>query len=84
MGATPAVSYGLNFWQALAVGLAAPVVSYGLVGPVGIAGKRGGAPGMALSRAVFGRRGNLLPGSLIRIARWGWETINGAGRRSTR
>jgi NCS1 family nucleobase:cation symporter-1 len=31
---------------------------------------------MALSRAVFGQRGNLLPGSLIWIARWGWETIN--------
>ncbi len=51
-------------------------VSSGLVGLIGIAGKRGGAPGMALSRAVFGQRGNLLPGSLIWIARWGWETIN--------
>ncbi len=76
MGAALAVSYGLNVWQALAVGLAAPVVSYGLVGLVGIAGKRGGAPGLTLSRAVFGQRGNLLPGSLIWIARWGWETIN--------
>jgi NCS1 family nucleobase:cation symporter-1 len=76
MGATPAVFFGLNFWQALAVGLAAPVVSYGLVGLAGIAGKRGGAPAMPLSRAVFGQRGNLLPGSLIWTARWGWETIN--------
>lgn len=76
MGATLSVTYGLNFWQSLVVGGAAPVVSYGLVGLVGIAGKRGGAPGMALSRAVFGQRGNLLPGSLIWIARWGWETIN--------
>ncbi|MEU6374714.1 cytosine permease [Streptomyces sp. NPDC046909] len=76
MGATLSVSYGLNFWQALVVGIAAPIVSYGLVGLIGIAGKRGGAPGMALSRAVFGPRGNLLPGSLIWIARWGWETIN--------
>jgi NCS1 family nucleobase:cation symporter-1 len=76
MGATLAVTYGLNFWQALVVGIAAPILSYGLVGLIGIAGKRGGAPGMALSRAVFGQRGNLLPGSLIWIARWGWETIN--------
>ncbi|MEV7888009.1 cytosine permease [Streptomyces sp. NPDC002817] len=76
MGATLSVGYGLNFWQALVVGVAAPIVSYGLVGLVGIAGKRGGAPGMALSRAAFGQRGNLLPGSLIWIARWGWETIN--------
>ncbi|MFE2993125.1 cytosine permease [Streptomyces sp. NPDC059262] len=76
MGASLVVSYKLNFWQALVVAIAAPVVSYGLVGLIGIAGKRGGAPGMALSRAVFGQRGNLLPGSLIWVARWGWETIN--------
>ncbi|WP_432165675.1 cytosine permease [Streptomyces sp. bgisy031] len=76
MGASLVVSYKLNFWQALVVAIAAPIVSYGLVGLIGIAGKRGGAPGMALSRAVFGQRGNLLPGSLIWVARWGWETIN--------
>ena len=76
MGASLVVTYKLNFWQALVVAIAAPVVSYGLVGLIGIAGKRGGAPGMALSRAVFGQRGNLLPGSLIWVARWGWETIN--------
>ncbi|KUN82007.1 allantoin permease [Streptomyces bungoensis] len=76
MGASLVVAYHLNIWQALVVAVAAPAVSYGLVGLVGIAGKRGGAPGMALSRAVFGQRGNLLPGSLIWVARWGWETIN--------
>ncbi|MFF7476513.1 cytosine permease [Streptomyces sp. NPDC008092] len=76
VGASLAVWFGLNFWQSLAVGTAAPIVSYGLVGLIGIAGKRGGAPGMALSRAVFGQRGNLLPGALIWVARWGWETIN--------
>ncbi|WP_217547468.1 cytosine permease [Streptomyces sp. GbtcB6] len=76
MGASLTVSFGLNFWQCLVVGVAAPLVSYGLVGLTGIAGKRGGAPGMALSRAVFGQRGNLLPGALIWVARWGWETIN--------
>ncbi|QNS03877.1 cytosine permease [Streptomyces xanthii] len=76
MGASLVVAYKLNFWQAVVVAIAAPVVSYGLVGLIGIAGKRGGAPGMALSRAVFGQRGNLLPGSLIWVARWGWETIN--------
>uniref|UniRef100_A0AAU2V1C7 Cytosine permease n=1 Tax=Streptomyces sp. NBC_00003 TaxID=2903608 RepID=A0AAU2V1C7_9ACTN len=76
MGASLVVAYKLNFWQAIVVAVAAPVLSYGLVGLIGIAGKRGGAPGMALSRAVFGQRGNLLPGSLIWVARWGWETIN--------
>ncbi|MEU8966841.1 cytosine permease [Streptomyces sp. NPDC048491] len=76
MGASLVVAYKLNFWQAIVVAVCAPILSYGLVGLIGIAGKRGGAPGMALSRAVFGQRGNLLPGSLIWVARWGWETIN--------
>ncbi|MFJ2560970.1 MULTISPECIES: purine-cytosine permease family protein [unclassified Streptomyces] len=76
MGAGLIVLNGLNFWQALVVGVTAPLVSYGTVGLISIAGKRGGAPGMALSRAVFGQRGNLFPGSLIWVARWGWETIN--------
>jgi purine-cytosine permease-like protein len=76
MGAGLIVFNGLNFWQVLVVAFAAPVVSYGLVGLISIAGKRGGSPGMALSRAVFGQRGNLFPGSLIWVARWGWETIN--------
>jgi purine-cytosine permease-like protein len=76
MGAGLVISNELNIWQVLVVAVAAPVVSYGLVGLISIAGKRGGAPGMALSRAVFGQRGNLFPGALIWVARWGWETIN--------
>ncbi|MFI8292440.1 cytosine permease [Streptomyces sp. ms191] len=76
MGAGLVVSNGLNLWQVLVVATAAPLLSYGIVGLISIAGKRGGSPGMALSRAVFGQRGNLLPGSLIWVARWGWETIN--------
>ncbi len=76
MGAGLVVFNRLNVWQVLAVAVAAPVVSYGLTGLISIAGKRGGSPGMALSRAVFGQRGNLFPGSLIWVARWGWETIN--------
>ncbi|MFF5422815.1 MULTISPECIES: cytosine permease [unclassified Streptomyces] len=76
MGAGLIVFNGLNFWQVLVVAAAAPVLSYGIVGLISIAGKRGGAPGMALSRAVFGQRGNLFPGALIWVARWGWETIN--------
>ncbi|MER5413146.1 purine-cytosine permease family protein [Streptomyces virginiae] len=76
MGAALVIFNKLNIWQVLVVAVAAPVVSYGLVGLISIAGKRGGAPGMALSRAVFGQRGNLFPGALIWVARWGWETIN--------
>ncbi|MEV7593802.1 cytosine permease [Streptomyces sp. NPDC089922] len=76
MGAGLVIFNGLNIWQVLVVAAVAPVVSYGIVGLISIAGKRGGAPGMALSRAVFGQRGNLFPGALIWVARWGWETIN--------
>ncbi|MFF2524692.1 purine-cytosine permease family protein [Streptomyces liangshanensis] len=76
LGAGLVVFNGLNLWQVLVVGCVAPAVSYGLVGLISLAGKRGGSPGMALSRAVFGRRGNLFPGSVIWVARWGWETIN--------
>ncbi|MFE2164753.1 purine-cytosine permease family protein [Streptomyces sp. NPDC059447] len=76
MGAGLVISNGLNIWQVLVVAVAAPVLSYGIVGLISLAGKRGGAPGMALSRAVFGQRGNLFPGALIWVARWGWETIN--------
>ncbi|MFI6640964.1 cytosine permease [Streptomyces sp. NPDC050504] len=76
MGAGLIVFNGLNIWQVLVVAAVAPVLSYGIVGLISIAGKRGGSPGMALSRAVFGQRGNLFPGSLIWVARWGWETIN--------
>ncbi|KOU32097.1 cytosine permease [Streptomyces sp. WM6368] len=76
MGAGLVIFNKLNIWQVLVVAIAAPVVSYGIVGLISIAGKRGGAPGMALSRAVFGQRGNLFPGALIWVARWGWETIN--------
>ncbi|SDJ71490.1 cytosine permease [Streptomyces indicus] len=76
MGAGLVVFNGLNIWQVLLVAAVAPVVSYGIVGLISIAGKRGGSPGMALSRAVFGQRGNLFPGALIWVARWGWETIN--------
>ncbi|MFJ8860788.1 purine-cytosine permease family protein [Streptomyces sp. NPDC102451] len=76
VGAGLTVFDGLNFWQVLVVAVTAPVVSFGMVGLVSIAGKQGGAPGMALSRAVFGQRGNLCPGALLWVARWGWETVN--------
>ncbi|MCX5011479.1 cytosine permease [Streptomyces sp. NBC_00555] len=76
MGAGLVIFNKLNIWQVLVVAVAAPIVSYGIVGLISIAGKRSGSPGMALSRAVFGQRGNLFPGALIWVARWGWETIN--------
>ncbi|WP_406092058.1 purine-cytosine permease family protein [Streptomyces sp. NBC_01013] len=76
IGAGLVVFGGLSFWQVLVVAVTAPAVSFGMVGLISVAGRDGGAPGMALSRAVFGQRGNLAPGALIWVARWGWETVN--------
>ncbi|WFB07186.1 cytosine permease [Streptomyces sp. LX-29] len=76
MGAGLVVFNGLNIWQVLIVGACASAVSYGMVGLVSIAGKWGGAPGLLLSRATFGVRGNYFPGMILWIARFGWETIN--------
>lgn len=76
MGAGLVVFNGLSLWQVLLVGLCASAVSYGMVGLVSLAGKWGGAPGLMLSRATFGVRGNYFPGMILWIARFGWETIN--------
>ncbi|KUJ64633.1 allantoin permease [Streptomyces albus subsp. albus] len=76
MGAGLVVFNGLSLWQVLLVGVCASAVSYGMVGLVSIAGKWGGAPGLMLSRATFGVRGNYFPGAILWVARFGWETIN--------
>lgn len=76
IGAGLVVFDGLSLWQVMVVAAVAPAVSFGMVGLISVAGRSGGAPGMALSRAVFGQRGNLAPGALIWVARWGWETVN--------
>ncbi|MEU8569929.1 cytosine permease [Streptomyces pathocidini] len=76
MGAGLVVFNELNLWQILLVGLCSSVVSYGMVGAVSVSGKWGGAPGLMLSRATFGVRGNYFPGAILWVARFGWETIN--------
>ncbi|GAA2717669.1 cytosine permease [Streptomyces luteosporeus] len=76
MGAALVVFNKLNFWQVLVVAACAALVSFGLVGVLSVSGKWGGAPGAMLSRATFGVRGNLFPGAILWVARFGWETIN--------
>ncbi|MEX2983857.1 cytosine permease [Streptomyces sp. C36] len=76
MGAALVVFNALNFWQVLIVAACAALVSFGLVGVLSVSGKWGGAPGAMLSRATFGVRGNLFPGAILWVARFGWETIN--------
>ncbi|WP_282771211.1 purine-cytosine permease family protein, partial [Saccharomonospora viridis] len=76
LGATLVAIQGLTFWQAVIVAVLGAVGSFAIVGVVSIAGRRGGAPGLTLSRAVFGVRGNAGPTLVSLISRLGWETVN--------
>jgi nucleobase:cation symporter-1, NCS1 family len=69
------LAFGISFWQALVVGVAGIIISFLLCGFVAIAGKRGSAPTMVLSRAAFGVRGNKLPTAVSWLLTVGWETI---------
>ena len=48
------LGFGISFWQATIVGVVGIVISFLLCGFIALAGKRGSAPTMVLSRAVFG------------------------------
>lgn len=67
IGAGLVVFDGQNLRQVLTVALAALAIGFGPVGPISLAGRSGGAPGMAPSRTVFGPRGNLPPGGIVRV-----------------
>lgn len=69
------LAFGVSFWPALIVGVVGIVVSFLLCGFVAIAGKRGSAPTMILSRAAFGVRGNKLPALVSWVLTVGWETV---------
>jgi purine-cytosine permease-like protein len=76
LGATLVAVQALNIWQALIVAAIGTAGSFALVGVVSIAGRRGGAPSMTLSRAIFGPRGNAGPTFVSLLSRLGWETVN--------
>jgi purine-cytosine permease-like protein len=69
------LAFGISFWQALVVGLAGIILSFLLCGFIAVAGKRGSAPTMVLSRAAFGVRGNKLPAVISWLLTVGWETV---------
>ncbi len=69
------LAFGVSFWQALVVGVVGIVVSFLFCGFVSLAGKRGSAPTMVLSRAAFGVNGNRLPSFLSWVLTVGWETV---------
>src|SRR6476660_7943059 len=69
-----ALGFGISFWQAAITGLVGIIFSFLLCGYIALAGKRGSAPTMVLSRAAFGVRGNKLPTVISWLLTVGWET----------
>lgn len=69
------LGFGISFWQSVAVTVVGVVVSFFLCGVIAIAGKRGSAPTMILSRAPFGVLGQRVPGVISWLTSIGWETF---------
>jgi NCS1 family nucleobase:cation symporter-1 len=69
------LDFGISFWQATVAGIIGVVASFLLVGFIAVAGKRGSAPTLVLSRAVFGVNGNKLPTAVSWILNVGWEIV---------
>lgn len=69
------LGFGISFWQAAVVTVLGIIVSFVLCGLVAIAGKRGSAPTMILSRASFGVTGQKVPGVISWLTSIGWETF---------
>ncbi len=67
--------FGVSFWQATGIAVVGIVVSFLFCGFISLAGKRGSAPTLTLSRAPFGVHGNKLPSLIAWIITVGWETV---------
>ena len=69
------LGFGVSFWQAVIAALVGIVLSFLFCGIVAIAGKRGSAPTLVMSRAAFGLDGNKLPAAISWLLTVGWETV---------
>jgi purine-cytosine permease-like protein len=69
------LGFGISFWQATIVGVIGIVISFLFCGFISLAGKRGSAPTLTLSRAAFGVYGNRLPSIISWLLTVGWETV---------
>lgn len=69
------LDFGVSFTQALVASVVGIVFSFLLCGVVALAGKRGSAPTMVLSRAALGVQGNRVAAVLSWLLTVGWETI---------
>ena len=74
-GAFLVVFYSLNLWQGIIAAAAGAVIGFVLVGLVGLAGKKAGAPTLIISRAAFGVDGNYLPAAISYLSFIGWEIV---------
>jgi nucleobase:cation symporter-1, NCS1 family len=74
-GAFLVTFYGLNLVQSAIATAVGTVASFLLVGFISLAGKRGGAPTLILSRASFGVGGNAIPNLVSYASLVGWEII---------
>ena len=68
------LGFGISFWQATVVAVIGITISFALCGVVALAGRRGSAPTMLLSRAAFGVHGNRLAALISWVLLVGWET----------
>lgn len=69
------VSFGLSFFQSVLAAIVG-VASFSLVGITSIAGKIGSTTTLTLSRAGFGKKGNIAPTSFCWMNLMGWEAVN--------
>ena len=69
------LGFGISFWQAVLASVVGVVLSFLACGFIAIAGKRGSAPTLVLSRAAFGYNGNRLSAVISWILTVGWETF---------
>ena len=69
------LGFGISFWQATLAAILGTTLSFLLVGFSSLAGKKSNAPTMVLSRAVFGVKGNIVPGLMSYLIFVGWETV---------
>lgn len=69
------LGFGVSFRQATWAAIIGTVLSFLVVGISSLAGKRSNAPTMIVSRAAFGVKGNIVPGTLSYLIFVGWETV---------
>src|ERR1700753_4086847 len=69
------LGFGVSFWQATVAGVVGVAISFALCGVIALAGKRGSAPTMVLSRPAFGVNGTRLTAGLSWLLTVGWETV---------